>query len=237
MSESTDPANDGVDEFVVDPIRISLLATIDDENTAYRDVEKTERASLFEAKTVDIWEHANRPAQCVDRSYPLSRKLPPDLFEAYHPEIPQRRGGGTRLALRLLCTRPVLGGNQTARHDDLGPMGDKQINYLPFLPGEMQDLIHQWDLNREYSWMRLNAREVGNFQRKTVWNFKVNPPRAVRMGSCQKHGLIIRGGALTRVSRDRNQLPVRAASGPSNQISRRQQERTRLFAPLPQVAI
>ncbi|OAP59430.1 hypothetical protein AYL99_06728 [Fonsecaea erecta] len=178
MSESTEPVHDGVEEFVVDPIRVSLLATIDDEDTAYRDPDKTDRYSLFEAKTIDIWETANRGAQIVDRSYPVSRKLPPDLFEAYHPAIPR----GSRLALRLLCTRPALGANQTARHDDTGPPGDRQINYLPFMAADVQELVHQWDLNREYTWMRLNAREVGNFQRKTVWSFDVEPPRAVRMG-------------------------------------------------------
>ncbi|OQU95634.1 hypothetical protein CLAIMM_01816 [Cladophialophora immunda] len=178
MSESTEPVHDGVDEFVVDPIRVSLLATIDDENTAYKDPNKTDRYSFFEAKTVDIWETAGRGAQIVDRSYPVSRRLPQDLFEAYHPAIPR----GSRLALRLLCTRPALGGNQTAKHDDTGPPGDRQINYLPFLAADVQELVRQWDLNREYTWMRLNAREVGNFQRKTVWNFDIEPPRAVRMG-------------------------------------------------------
>jgi len=179
MSESTEPEHDGVDEFIFDPIRVSLLASIDDENTAYKDLEKTDRSSLFEAKTVDIWETHQRGAQIVDRSYPVSRRLPADLFESYHPDIPS----GSRLALRLLITRPVLSGNQTARHDDLGPPDHRQINYLPFIPSEVQDLIHQWDLNREFTWMRLNAREVGNFQRKTIWNFDVNPPRAIRMGA------------------------------------------------------
>ena len=178
MSESTEPIHDGVDEFIVDPIRVSLLATIDDEHTAYRDLYKTDRYSLFEAKTIDIWESNTRGAQILDRSYPLSRKLPKDLFEAYHPSVTR----DSRLALRLLCTRPVMGGNETARYDDMSFAGDRQINYLPFLPDEVQDLIRQWDLNREFTWMRLNAREVGNFQRKTVWNFDVDPPRAVRMG-------------------------------------------------------
>ncbi|EXJ67733.1 uncharacterized protein A1O5_09079 [Cladophialophora psammophila CBS 110553] len=179
MSESTEPVHDGVDEFVVAPIRVSLLATIDDENTAYKDPNKTDRYSLFEARTVDIWETVGRGAQVVDRSYPLSRRLPPDLFEAYHPSIPPR---GSRLALRLLCTRPALGVNQTAKHDDTGPPGDRQINYLPFLAADVQEPVHQWDLNREYTWMRLHAREVGNFQRRTVWSFDVEPPRALRMG-------------------------------------------------------
>lgn len=178
MSESTEPVHEGVDEFIVDPIRVSLLATIDDEHTAYNDPNKTDRSSLFEAKTIDIWESKTRGAKIVDRSYPVSRRLPEGLFEASHPSIPR----GCRLALRLLATRPALGSNQTARHDDLGPPDDRQINYLPFIPSEVQDLIHQWDLNREFTWMRLNSREVGNFQRKTVWNFEVEPPRAIRMG-------------------------------------------------------
>ncbi|KIW93875.1 uncharacterized protein Z519_05190 [Cladophialophora bantiana CBS 173.52] len=141
MSESTEPVRDGVDEFVVDPIRVSLLATIDDENTAYKDPNKTDGYSLFEARTIDIWEKVGRGVQVVDRSYP------------------------------------------TAKHDDTGPPGDRQINYLPFLAEDVQELVHQWDLNRKYTWMRPNAREVGNFQRKTVWSFDVEPPRALRMAS------------------------------------------------------
>ncbi|KAK5464663.1 hypothetical protein LTS15_001225 [Exophiala xenobiotica] len=178
MSESTEPIHEGVDEFVYDPIRVSLLATIDDEDTAYNDLEKVDRYSLFEAKTIDIWESNTQGVRVVDRSYPISRRLPEDLFEAYHPSVP----GGGRLALRLLCTRPVLSSNQTARHNDLARADERQLNYLPFLPNEMQELIHQWDLNREYTWMRLMAREVGNFQRKTVWDDNFNPPRAIRMG-------------------------------------------------------
>jgi hypothetical protein len=185
MSESTEATHDGVDEFVYDPIRVSLLATIDDENTAYRDLDKVDRYSLFEAKTIDIWESNSRGAEIVDRSYPLSRHLPEELFEVYHPSVP--RGG--RLALRLLCTRPVLSGNQTARHDDLSRPDERQINYLPFIPSEVQDLIHQWDLPREFTWMRLNAREVGNFQRKTVWDFDVKPPQAIRMGMPSQNSL------------------------------------------------
>ncbi|KIX99799.1 uncharacterized protein Z520_04435 [Fonsecaea multimorphosa CBS 102226] len=199
MSESTEPVHDGVEEFVVDPIRVSLLATIDDENTAYKDPNKTDRSSLFEAKTIDIWETAGRGAQIVDRSYPASRRLPPDLFEAYHPAIPPR---GSRLALRLLCTRPALGANQTAKHDDMNPPGDRQINYLPFLAEDVQELVHQWDLNREYTWMRLNAREVGNFQRKTVWSFEVEPPRAVRMGLVIHFPFVLRPARRTKYLTD-----------------------------------
>jgi hypothetical protein len=84
--------------------------------------------------------------------------------------------------MRLLLTRPVLGSNQYARIDDLRPVGDRQINYLPFAAGEMQRLIRQWDLNPEYVWMRLNSREVGNFYRKTSWNFDLENPEAQRMG-------------------------------------------------------
>jgi hypothetical protein len=179
MGESTEPIHEGVDEFVYDPIRVSLLATIDDEDTAYNDLEKVDRYSLFEAKTIDIWESNTQGVRVVDRSYPISRRLPEDLFEAYHPSVP----GRGRLALRLLCTRPVLSSNQTARHNDLARADERQLNYLPFLPNEMQELIHQWDLNREYTWMRLMAREVGNLQRKTVWDDNFSPPRAIRMGT------------------------------------------------------
>lgn len=84
--------------------------------------------------------------------------------------------------LRLLVTRPASVGNQLAWHDDLGKPGNKQIDYLPFVPEAMEDLIHQWDLPRSWPWLRLNAREVGNFARKTEWDFKVKPPRAVRIG-------------------------------------------------------
>jgi hypothetical protein len=177
MSESTNPDHDDAGDFITDPIKVSLLATIDDENTAYNDLNKDERGSFFEAKTIDIWE-SSRGAQLLDRNYPVSRRLPNDLFEPHHPAVTR----GSRLSLRLLLTRPQLGSNEAARHDDMSPPGARQINYLPFLPGEVQDLIRQWDLNREYTWMRINAREVGNFQRKTIWNFDVDPPRAVRMG-------------------------------------------------------
>ncbi len=96
MSESTEPVHEGVDEFIIDPIRVSLLATIDDEYTAYRDLDKSDRYSLFEARTIDIWEGNGHGAQILDRSYPLSRRLPEDLFEAYHPSAPR----SNRLTLR-----------------------------------------------------------------------------------------------------------------------------------------
>ncbi|KAJ9610819.1 hypothetical protein H2200_005596 [Cladophialophora chaetospira] len=198
MSESTEPVHEGVDEFIIDPIRVSLLATIDDENTAYRDLDKSDRYSLFEAKTIDIWEGNSRGAQILDRSYPLSRRLPEDLFEAYHPSVSRSQ----RLALRLLVTRPVLAGNETTKHDNIAFAGDRQINFLPFLPDDVQDLIRQWDLNREFTWMRLNAREVGNFQRKTVWNFDVDPPRAVRMGIVINFPFVLRPARQARYFSD-----------------------------------
>ena len=68
MSESTEPIHKGVDGFIVDPIRVSLLATIDDEHTAYRDLDKAERPSPFEARTIDIWEGNSRDAQILDRT-------------------------------------------------------------------------------------------------------------------------------------------------------------------------
>ena len=220
MSESTEPVHEGVDEYIVDPIRVSLFATIDDENTAYRDPHKTDRHSIFEAKTIDIWESHSRGAQILDRSYPTSRNLPEDLFEAYHPLAPR----DNRLALRLLCTRPMTGSNETARHDDMSVAGDRQINYLPFLPNDVQDLIRQWDLNREFTWMRLNAREVGNFQRKTVWNFEVEPPRAIRMGKGDPHFALWCAKELTLFIRHCDQFSLCSPTGAASQILQYSQE-------------
>lgn len=128
-------------------------------------------------KTIDIWAAPNGP-RLVDHDYGLSRRLPDRLFEASSPA----HSRGERLMLRLLVTRPALAGNQLAWHDDLAKYGYKQINYLPFVPGAMEELIQQWDLPKSWPWLRLNAREVGNFSRKTEWNFKAKPPRAIRIG-------------------------------------------------------
>lgn len=177
MSVSTNAVFNGLEDFVLDPIGVALQATIGDEQTAYNDPEKQERYSFFEARTIDIWE-SDENADVFHRTYPISRRLPEDLFEPFHPQVPR----GQRLAMRLLLTRPVLGSNQYARIDDLGPVGDRQINYLPFTASEIQRLIRQWDLNPEYVWMRLNSREVGNFYRKTSWNFDLENPEAQRMG-------------------------------------------------------
>ncbi|KEF60842.1 uncharacterized protein A1O9_02404 [Exophiala aquamarina CBS 119918] len=177
MSDSTSAVYHGLENFVLDPIGVALQATIGDEQTAYNDPEKQERASLFESRTIDIWE-SDEGADVFPRNYPISRRLPEGLFEAFHPQVPK----GRRLALRLLLTRPVLGSSQYARIDDLRRVGDRQINYLPFTATEMQRLIRQWDLNPEYVWMRLNSREVGNFYRKTSWNFDLENPEAQRMG-------------------------------------------------------
>lgn len=177
MSDSTSAVYHGLENLVLDPIGVSLQATIGDEQTAYKDPEKQERISLFESRTIDIWE-SDEGANVFHRNYPISRRLPEDLFEPFHPQVPK----GHRLAMRLLLTRPVLGSNQYARIDDLGPVWNRQINYLPFTAAEMQRLIRQWDLNPEYVWMRLNSREVGNFYRKTSWNFDLENPEAQRMG-------------------------------------------------------
>lgn len=177
MSVSTSAANKGLEDFILDPIGVALQATIGDEQTAYKDPEKQERFALFESRTIDIWE-ASQNADVFQRSYPISRRLPEGLFDPFHPHVPK----GQRLALRLLLTRPVLGSNQYARIDDLRPVGDRQVNYLPFAASEMQRLIRQWDLNPEYVWMRLNSREVGNFYRKTSWNFDLSNPEAQRLG-------------------------------------------------------
>ncbi|KIW46803.1 uncharacterized protein PV06_02439 [Exophiala oligosperma] len=186
--ESTEPIHEGVDEFVYDPIRTSLFAIIDDEQTAYNDLEKQDRHSLFKAATLDIWESNSQGVRILDRTYPVSRRLPEDLFDAYHPEVPQ----GGRLALRLLCTRPALKFSQVPRRHKLLHAEDRQIAHLPFIPSEMQDLIHQWDLNREYTWLRLMCREVGNFQRKTVWDDSISPSRAVRIGIVVNFPFVLR---------------------------------------------
>ena len=177
MSESTEPVHTHVDPVIEDPVGVSLQSTINDSNVAYIDPDKIGHHSLFEAKTLDIWDD-REDARKLDRAYPLSRRLPDRLFDASHPVARH----GERLALRLLVTRPVLAGNGLAWHDDLGPRDHRQINYLPFTTDAVQQLIHQWDLPREYPWLRLNAREVGNFQRKTEWDFSTYPPRARRMG-------------------------------------------------------
>ncbi len=83
MSESTEPIHDGVDEFVYDPIRVSLLATIDDEDSAYNDLEKVDRYSLFETQTIDIWETNTQGVRFVDRNYPISRRRPEEVAWLY----------------------------------------------------------------------------------------------------------------------------------------------------------
>jgi hypothetical protein len=163
---------------ITDPIGLSLEASISDEHTAYRHVDKTRRDDLFDAKTLDVWLGAHGP-YVLDHNYPLSRDLPNHLFEASHRDAPP----DARLIVRLLVTRPVLAGNQLAWHDDLAKFGQKQINYLPFVPDAMHDLIDQWDLPRSWTMLRLNAREVGNFSRKTEWDSSVTPPVALRMGT------------------------------------------------------
>jgi hypothetical protein len=177
MSRVNDPNRKRVSVFTVDPIGLSLQASINDGNVAYHDPPKADRHSLFEAKTIDIWDDRGQ-ARKLDRTYILSRRLPDRLFDAYHPDADPTE----RLALRLLVTRPTLASNGLAWHDDLGPRDNRQINYLPFTPDAIEDLTDQWDLPRQYPWLRLNAREVGNFQRKTEWDFATYPPRARRMG-------------------------------------------------------
>jgi hypothetical protein len=177
MSESTESEHVQVDDFTIDPIAVSLRATIDDEKTRFRDLNKTDRRSLFETKTLDVWTESGN-ARRLTRTYPLARGLPPDLFEPYHPSA----GRDERLTLRLVCTRPVISSDQIAWHDDLNLPDHRQINYLPFVPEAVDDLWHQWGLPREWPWLRLNAREVGNFQRKTEWDFNVHPPKARRLG-------------------------------------------------------
>jgi hypothetical protein len=164
--------------IISDPIGLSLSATISDEHTAYHHLDKPRRDDLFDAKTIDVWLGAHGP-YVLNHNYPLSRDLPNRLFEASHHDA----SPDDRLIVRLLVTRPVLAGNQLAWHDDLAKFGHKQINYLPFVPDAMHDLIDQWDLPRTWTGLRLNAREVGNFSRKTEWDSSVNPPVGLRMGT------------------------------------------------------
>lgn len=177
MSESTEPIHDRVDEFIIDPIAISIQSSISDERAAFRDPDKINKHSIFEAKTLDIWDNSSG-ARRLEQAYPLSRNLPQRLFDAYHPSA----SGNERLAVRLLITRPKLAPNLYAWHDDLANPDQRQINYLPFVPEAVQDLIHQYDLPRDWPYLRLQAREVGNFTRRTEWDFSTHPPRAMRVG-------------------------------------------------------
>ena len=179
---STESADERDPDIITDPIGVSLQASIPPEDTAFRELRKPRPDSLFSCRTLDVWAGPNSPPRRLDRTYPLSRDLPDRLFEAYHPSASDHE----RLVLRLLVTRPVTAKDGLAWHDDLGKTGWKQINYLPFVPEAVDDLIRQWDLPRDWAWLRLHAKEVGNFSRKTEWDFSVTPARAVRigMGSC-----------------------------------------------------
>lgn len=177
MSESTNTHQPDVDEPVTDPIRVSLRASIDDEKTAYLDPYKVDRRSFFEAKTLDIWEGPDG-ARRLAQDYPVSRTLPDRLFDSRH--LARR---DEQLTLRLLVTRPVTDADQVARYcSDLSRADHRQIDHLPFVPGSIEDIIHQWDLPRDWTWLRLQSREVGNYHRTTQWNFDTMPPKAVRMG-------------------------------------------------------
>ena len=196
------------EEKIVDPIGVSLQATIADEHTAYRQPEKQHRDSLFDAKTLDIWQGGGQPHEIV-HDYGPSRGLPPQLFDGSYR--------GERLVLRLLCTRPATAPNSLAWHDDLAKYGEKQISYLPFVPQAIEDLNEQWDLPRSWTWLRLNAREVGNFHRKTEWDLKVKPPKAVRIGMlCSCNALEIE--KLT-CCRSGSQFPVCPSTCPTARLS------------------
>ena len=171
--------------FTIDPIGDSLQATINDdsEDTAFRELNKAHYEDLFDVKTLDIWAEPDGRPRALGRFHGPLRDLPEQSFEAFHPSALKSE----RLALRLLVTRPVLGNNQTAWHDDLEKSDYKQINYLPFIPAAIDDLMRQWDLPKDWLLLRLNAREVGNFSRKTEWDYSVVPPRTVRMGMVLHH--------------------------------------------------
>ena len=123
MSDSAGTEQVDVDGETTDPIAVSLRASIDDGKTAYRNPDKLDRRSLFEAKSLDIWT-SHDDARRLQRAYRPSRSLPADLFEPYHPEAEPDE----RLMLRLICTRPITSSDEIAWHDDLNFPGHRQIN-------------------------------------------------------------------------------------------------------------
>jgi hypothetical protein len=165
-------------EIVLDPIGTSLRATnAVDDSTPFQDPTKEDIYSLYDTRTLDVWENGNGASTRLEE-HPLSRKLPERLFE---PDSP-RASSTEMLIFRLLVTRPAMDANQEAWHDDLDEAGKKQINYLPFEPGAIEELITKYYLPENWMYLRIQAREVGNFHRETSWDFKKKEPVATRLG-------------------------------------------------------
>lgn len=165
-------------DIVRDPIGTSLRATNPfDDSKPFQDLTKEDIYSLYDARTLDVWEDRNGATTRLEE-HPLSKKLPARLFE---PDSPRASRIET-LVFRLLVTRPAMDANQEAWHDDLSPAGQKQINYLPFEPEAMQELITKYCLPEHWMYLRMQAREVGNFHRETSWDFTKKDPIAIRLG-------------------------------------------------------
>jgi hypothetical protein len=165
-------------DVVLDPIGTSLRATnAVDDSRPFQDPVKEDIYSLYDARTLDVWEGRDGAATRL-QEHPLSRKLPARLFE---PDSP-RASRTDMLVFRLLVTRPAMDANQEAWHDDLSAAGRKQINYLPFEPQEIQELITKYNLPEHWMYLRMQAREVGNFHRETSWDFTKKEPVGIRLG-------------------------------------------------------
>lgn len=165
-------------EIVLDPIGTSLRATnAVDDSRPFQDPVKEDIYSLYDARTLDVWEDRSGAASTRLEEHPLSRKLPVRLFE---PDSP-RASRNERLVFRLLVTRPAMDANQEAWHDDLSEAGKKQINYLPFAPDSTEELITKYYLPEHWMYLRMQAREVGNFHRETSWDFTKKEPIAIRL--------------------------------------------------------
>ena len=165
-------------DVILDPIGTSLRATNStDDSKPFQDLVEEDIYSQYDARTLDVWE--GRDGQSLRLGeYPLSRKLPARLFE---PDSPRASRNET-LVFRLLVTRPAMDANQESWHDDLSEAGKKQINYLPFEPESIQELITRYNLPEHWMYLRMQAREVGNFHRETSWDFTKKEPLATRIG-------------------------------------------------------
>lgn len=59
--------------------------------------------------------------------------------------------------------------------------GKKQINYMPFDAESIQKLIIKYNLPEHWIYLRMQAKEVGNFHRETSWDFTKKEPLATRV--------------------------------------------------------
>lgn len=166
-------------DMVLDPIGTSLRATnAADDSRPFQDPVKDDIYSLYDARTLDVWEDRNGASTRLEE-HPLSRKLPARLFEPDSPSASRTES----LVFRLLVTRPAMDANHEAWHDDLSAAGRKQINYLPFEPGAIEELLTKYYLPEHWMYLRMQAREVGNFHRETSWDFTKKEPVAIRLGN------------------------------------------------------